>query len=81
MSALEEGVGSILVSVFAWDLLKSSGGLVDLTLRASVVSSSLDNVIDEVVGKELNDVAELVVLKVVVDSMEGFKDGDEDSNI
>lgn len=81
MSALEEGVGSILVSVFAWDLLKSSGGLVDLTLRVSVVSSSLDDVIDEVVGKELNDVAELVVLKVVVDSMEGFKDGDEDSNI
>ena len=81
MSALEEGVGSILVSVFAWDLLKSSGGLVDLTLRASVVSSSLDDVIDEVVGKELNDVSVLVVLNVVVDSMEGFKDGDEDSNI
>ena len=81
MSALEEGVGSILVSVFAWDLLTSSRGLVDLTLRASVVSSSFDDVIDEVVGEELVDVAVLVVFRVVVSSMEGFKDGDEDSNI
>ena len=81
MSAFEEGVGSILVSVFAWDLLTSSRGLVDLTLRASVVSSSFDDVIDEVVGEELVDVAVLVVFRVVVSSMEGFKDGDEDSNI
>ena len=42
---------------------------------------SFDDVIDEVVGEELVDVAVLVVFRVVVSSMEGFKDGDEDSNI
>jgi len=71
------------VSFFPWDLFISSRGLVELKLRASVVSSSLDDVIDEVVGIDSVDVAVLVVFKVVVGSMEGlgFTDVDEESNI
>jgi len=56
------------VSFFPWDLFISSRGLVELKLRASVVSSSLDDVIDEVVGIDSVDVAVLVVFKVVVGS-------------
>ena len=71
------------MSFFPWDLLISSRGLVELTFRASVVSSSLDDAIDAVVGVDSVDVAELVVLKVVFGSMEGlgFKGVDEENKL
>ena len=71
------------MSFFPWDLSISSRGLVELNLRASVVSSSLDDAIDAIVGVDSVDVAVLVVFKVVVGSLEGlgFKGVDEENKL